>query len=57
MNNSDDSGVNTIILVVILGLIIFGLVWFFRGGTGEPKQDELNVELSIPAGESTGVTQ
>lgn len=57
MNNSDNSGVNTIILVVILGFIIFGLVWFFGGGVVEPKQDGVNVELNIPAGENTGATQ
>ncbi len=49
MNNSDNSGVNTIILVVILGLIIFGLVWFFRGGVEEPKQEGFNVDVTLPA--------
>lgn len=57
MNNSDNSGVNTIILVVLLGLVIFGLVWFFKGGVESPKQDGLNVELNIPTSESTGETQ
>ena len=49
MNNSDNSGVNTIILVVILGLIIFGLVWFFRGGVEGPKQERFNVDVTLPA--------
>lgn len=49
MNNSDNSGVNTIILVVILGFIIFGLVWFFEGGVEEPKQEGFNVDVTLPA--------
>lgn len=57
MNNSDNSGVNTIILVVLLVLVVFGLVWFFKGGIEEPKQEGINVELNIPPSESTGGTQ
>lgn len=45
MNNS---GVNTIILVLIFALVIFGMVWFIRGGAEEPQQDGFNVELNIP---------
>ncbi len=51
MDNSNNSGVNTIILVIILALVIFGLVWFFKGGTKEVKQEGLNVEVNIPSSE------
>ena len=48
MENSNNSGVNTVILVLILGIIVFALVWFFKGGAAEPQQEGLNVELNIP---------
>lgn len=51
MNNN--SGTNTIILVLILGLIIFGMVWFFKGNSTQEQPDNgLNVELNIPSGSS-----
>ncbi len=47
--NNDNSGVNTIILVVILSLIVFGMVWFFKGGDTEKPQEGINVELTLPS--------
>ncbi len=44
MNNSS---MNTVILILILGLIAFGIVWFFKNN--QPENDAgLNVELNIP---------
>ena len=54
MENSNNSGVNTVILVLILGIIVFALVWFFKGGAAEPQQEGLNVELNIPTEEDNG---
>jgi hypothetical protein len=44
MNNS---GVNTVLLVLIVAILIFGLVWLFRSQSQE--QEGLNVELNLPA--------
>ena len=44
----DNSGVNTIILVLIAALVVFGIVWYFKPGQSQ-DQERVNVELSIPA--------
>ncbi len=47
--NNDNSGVNTIILVLILALIVFGMVWYFKSDVKTAPQEEgVNVELNLP---------
>ncbi len=48
MNNS---GVNTIILVLILALAVGAAVWFLNKPSQEEKTDDVKVELTLPAGE------
>lgn len=44
--DNNNSGVNTIILVIILALIVFGMVWFFKGQA--TPEEGLNVDVNIP---------
>jgi len=46
MNNSE-SGVNTILLVVIIAAVVGGLVWFFSG-QGTATDEPTKVEISVP---------
>lgn len=54
MNNS---GVNTIILVLLFGLVVFGLVWFFRSEPaslpqGQSSEAGINLDVNIPTGDA-----
>lgn len=50
--NGDNSGTNTVLIVIVL-LVVVGLaVWFFRGGIGAPAQEQpgVNVDVTLPEG-------
>lgn len=50
MNNN--SGVNTILLVVILVVIVGLGVWYFKGGMAPAENDsDLNLKVELPSGE------
>ena len=52
-DNNESSGVNTILIVIVL-LVIVGLAfWFFGGRLGAPaapEQQDLNVDVNLPTG-------
>jgi|AntRauTorckE6833_2_1112554.scaffolds.fasta_scaffold05897_6 uncharacterized membrane protein YqiK len=54
MDNQENSGVNTVLIVIILVIIVAGLVWFFagRGPAAEaPNNDAgFQVDVNIPDG-------
>ncbi len=47
--NESNSGVNTMLLVLLLALVVGGIVWFFQGYTPE-EQSNAGIEVSIPTG-------
>jgi len=49
MNNS---GTNTILLLFILAIVIFGVFWFFKSDVKEDPAG-LNIDLNIPAQEES----
>ena len=53
MNNN--SGVNTILLVVILVAIVGFGIWYFQGGMNESAEEEagLNVNVEMPGGDDS----
>lgn len=53
---NENSGVNTVLLVVIVALLVGGFVWYFKGEKASaPQTDEptggLNVDVTLPSGE------
>ena len=55
MENNNNSGVNTILIVVILVAIVGFGVWYFSGGFGgnaAPEDDnaEFNINMEVPTG-------
>ncbi len=50
MDNQSNSGVNTILIVVILVIIVGALVWFFTNSVQAPEQETgLEMDLNVPA--------
>lgn len=54
-NNNTNSGVNTILIVVLLVLVVGFGVWYFTGGFGgntAPAEDEaqFNLNVDVPTG-------
>jgi len=59
MDSNNNSGVNTILIVVVLVAIVGFGVWYFSGGFGgnaAPEDDsaEFNVNLEVPTGGNEG---
>jgi len=55
MNNNNDSGINTLLLVVILVVIVGGLVWFFKGGMPNDKDNGgTTIDVNLPAPQTDG---
>lgn len=55
MENNNNSGVNTILIVVVLVAVVGFGVWYFTGGFGgnaAPKDDkaEFNINMEVPTG-------
>ncbi len=50
MEHSNQSGTNTVLIVIILVIIVGVLVWFFRGGIAQ-EDPGLEVDVNLPAGE------
>ncbi len=55
--NNDNSGVNTILIVIVLLLLVGFGVWYFTGGfsawRAAPAEDnaEFNLNVQLPAGD------
>lgn len=48
-DNGNGSGVNTILLVVIIALVVGGLVWFLKGGSPAPQEDKgASIDITLP---------
>lgn len=52
--NDNNSGVNTILLVVILVILVAAGVWYFKGGMAPAEDNSLDVNVEIPSGEGEG---
>ena len=50
MNENNNSGVNTILLVVILVAVVAAGVWYLKG-TGPQEENDTSIELKLPAGD------
>lgn len=56
MQNENTSGVNTILIVLILVIVVGALVWIFRGRIAAPRQNapengkDINVDVNLPKG-------
>ena len=51
--NDNNSGVNTILIVIVLLLIVGFGVWYFKGGMmSAPAEDnaEFNLNVEVPSG-------
>lgn len=49
MDNQNNGGVNTLLIVVILVILVGTLIWFFTKSA--PEQDRgLEVDINLPAG-------
>lgn len=52
MDNGNNSGVNTILLVVIIAIVVGGLVWFLKGGTETAQPDNgASIDITLPSGD------
>ena len=55
--NDNNSGVNTVLIVIVLVVVVGALMWYFSRNTGvnvpAPTQEEpgLNVDVNLPTGE------
>lgn len=57
--NNENSGVNTVLIVILIVIVVGGLVWFFSAnrGVSAPTQDETSdfkVDVSLPSGDDGG---
>lgn len=54
--NNDNSGINTILLVIVVALIVGLGVWFLKGGMNAeaPSDDTLDVNVEIPTPNDNG---
>lgn len=50
MNNNDKSGVNTILLVIIVMILVAAGVWFLKGsGVEKSAPEATKIDVTIPA--------
>lgn len=56
--NESTSGVNTILLVVVLMFVVGALVWYFAAGQrtqdAAPEPQGINVDVNLPEGNNQG---
>lgn len=52
MHNNDNSGVNTILIIAVLVIAVAGVVWFLMGGANESPEAGMEVDITLPVGES-----
>ncbi|MEX0931869.1 MAG: hypothetical protein WDZ88_03920 [Candidatus Paceibacterota bacterium] len=46
-NKNDNSGINTVLIVLILLVLVGGLVWLFAGNRAEVPNDSADASLDI----------
>jgi len=49
MDNQNNGGVNTLLIVVILVILVGALVWFFTKSAPE-QESGLEIDVNLPAG-------
>jgi uncharacterized protein HemX len=47
--NTNESGVNTLLLVVVIALMIGGGVWAFNKYQSAPQEEAASITVTIPA--------
>jgi uncharacterized membrane protein YqiK len=53
MDQNNNSGVNTILIVIILIVLVGGLVWFFSGKAPTQENPGINIDVTLPEGDSS----
>ena len=56
MEQNENSGVNTILIVLLIAIVVGGLVWFMRGAPAStPESDTgFEIDVNLPEGDSGG---
>jgi flagellar basal body-associated protein FliL len=50
MDNQNNSGVNTILIVIVLMILVGAMVWFFTSSSAPEQESGLQVDVNLPAG-------
>ncbi|PIR82182.1 hypothetical protein COU20_03415 [Candidatus Kaiserbacteria bacterium CG10_big_fil_rev_8_21_14_0_10_59_10] len=52
----DNSGVNTVLIVLLIIIVVGALVWFLRGPLWGQQEERTNIDVNLPETQAPNIT-